>query len=620
MNKTVKRLISIVLIIAVLCGAVWGGLILIRNAQKKPVNVYSVSDFAMTDDYSTSSQTYGMVTMDHMQKILLTETQTVKEVFVKEGQTVKKGDKLLSYDTTLTDIDLEKARIELNKLKLQKTTAENDLAKYKKMKPHSSVLITPPSSNITYTPQTTPMLLGGSGTMEDPFYYLWSDDDALEDELLSQMFPGSAGTDQPAEKPDETDTPETKAPESTAPETTEPETKAPETTAPESTTPETKAPETNSPESTAPESSVSHTEDPAGDETSAAPDVSSTNVSSTNVSGANASGAGTSATPSRAGKTEIVSSNESYVVLVVRENNALNGQVLSSTGLHLSKSGKGIQIRFFQASLPEHMLNYDSTPEPYYKESGSDYTASELTQMKREKEQEIKDLEVSIKIAELELKQKEKETSDGTVLSTIDGTVKVLRDPNEAFQNSEPVMEVSAGGGYYIDGALSELELETVQTGQTVQVSSWSTGTYCDGEIVEISTYPTTNAESYSSNGNTNVSYYPFRVFVDESANLVENDYVEVSYQNQVQEDGSSSFYLENPFVRTENGQSYVYIRNEEGLLEQRTVQTGKDLYGYYTEIRGGLTMDDYIAFPYGNDVTDGAKTNESTPDILYEY
>lgn len=554
MNKTVKRLICAILIPAVLCGAVWGGLVLIRNAQKKPVNVYSVSDFATMDDYSSSSQTYGTVTMDHMQKIYLTETQTVKKVYVKEGQKVKKGDKLLSYDTTLTDIDLEKARIELSKLKLQKTTAENELASYKKMKPHSSVLVTP-SANITYNTQKTPLLLGGSGTKDDPFYYLWSESDTLDSDLLNQILPGSSSPETPS-TPDET-----KAPE-------------PETETPSQEPEETEKQKTEKPE----------TETPA-----AAPRAKS-------------------------------SSGESYVVFIVRENNALNGQVTDSWGLHLDKSSGSLEIRFFQPSLPEEMLNYDSVPEPYYQESGSDYTASELAQMKLEKEQEIKDLEVSIKIADLELRQKEKETTDGTVLSTIDGTVKTLRDAGDAFQNSEAVIEVSAGGGYYVDGALSELELGTVHKGQTVQVNSWTTGISCTGEIVEISTYPTTSSSSYSSTGNTNVSYYPFRIFVDESSNLVENDAVDITYQNQGEDGSASGFFLDNSFIRTENGRSFVYARNEDGLLEQRTVQTGRDLYGYYTEIRSGLTMDDYIAFPYGSDVTDGARTNESTPDALYEY
>ena len=547
MNKTAKRVIRIVVIIAVLCGAVWGGMILLRNARKKPVNVYPVSDFSTYDDYNSTSQTYGTVTMDHMQKITLTETQTVDEVLVKEGDKVKKGDPLLSYDTTLSDIELKKAQIEVNKLELEKKAAEAELSRLKKLKPYSRVLITPATKDITYQSQTTPLLLSGSGTKADPYYYLWGENDSFETELLSQMFPGGQSANAPAQ----TD---------------------------------------------------KNTEKDSSKDNASSSDSAKASDKNDNTGSASSSG-----------------SKESYVVLIVRENNALNAPIVTSYGLHLKKKGDEITFKFFQPTLPEDIQQYDSNPEPYYEESGSEYTAAELTKMKSEKEQEIKDLAVSIKIAQVELKQKEKETTDGIVYSTITGTVKAVRDPDEAFKNSEPVIEVSAGGGYYVDGALSELELGTVQVGQTVQVNSWMTGVSCEGEIVEISTYPTTNANSWSSDSNTNVSYYPFRVFVDESANLTENDNVDISYQNQVQAESSSSVFLENSFIRTENGKSFIYVRNEEGLLEQRTVKTGRSLYGWYTEVRDGLTEEDYIAFPYGNDVADGAKTVESTSDKLYE-
>ena len=52
------------------------------------------------------------------------------------------------------------------------------------------------------------------------------------------------------------------------------------------------------------------------------------------------------------------------------------------------------------------------------------------------------------------------------------------------------------------------------------------------------------------------------------------------------------------PFIRTENGQSYVYVQGAGGKLEKRFVTTGKALWGSYTEIRSGLTVDDLIAFP----------------------
>ena len=205
--------------------------------------------------------------------------------------------------------------------------------------------------------------------------------------------------------------------------------------------------------------------------------------------------------------------------------------------------------------------------------------------------------------------------ADASVYSEMDGVVKAVRDPKEAYQNGEAVVEVSGGGGYYVSGVISELELGNVQIGDTVQINSWMTGVSCEGTIVSVEDYPAN--QSGWSNGNQNVSYYPFKAFVSEDANLQPNDYVDISYRS-----GSSknAWYLESMFIRVDNGKSYVYVRGENGLLEKRDVVTGADLWGNYTEIRGGLTRDDYVAFPYGQDVVEGAKTQEATPDQLYNY
>ncbi len=515
MSKKIKRTIITTVIIICIIASGCGGIIIVRNTQKKPVNVYAVSDFSTMNIYGENSQTSGMVTTDKIQKVILSDTQTVKDVYVQEGQNVKEGDPLLAYDTTLSDLELQKARTALNKLEVQKKQAENELTKIKNMRPYSRTLVTPSAPEIVYEPQATPKLLQGKGTKEDPFYYLWGEGDSLREELLNQMFPvlqSGAGTDENGRRTEQ---------------------------------------------------------------------------------------------------------NESYVVLIIRENNALNGQIVNKWGLHLVRSAEDgkISTQLFVPEIPEELQNYESAPEPYYEETGSEYTAEELAKMRTEKEQEIKDLDVSIRIAAVELSRQEKEASDGVVRSTVTGTVKAVRDPDEAYGNSEPVLEVSAGGGYYIDVAMSELELGKVRIGQTVQVNSYMTGTFCEGTVVEISEYPTTNANSWS-DGNPAVSYYPFKVFVDESASLQENEYVDISYQSSGEEGGG--FYLENQFIRTENGRSFVYLRNKDGRLEQRTVQTGRDLYGAYTEIRGGISMDDYVAFPYGKDVEDGAKTNESTMDEFY--
>ena len=195
--------------------------------------------------------------------------------------------------------------------------------------------------------------------------------------------------------------------------------------------------------------------------------------------------------------------------------------------------------------------------------------------------------------------------------------MKAVRDASEAYRSSEPVVEVSGGGGYYVTGALGEMDLASVQIGQTVQINSWQTGAFCEGEIVSIDTYPTN--DSGWSNGNPNVSWYPFKVFVSEDAELLPGDYVNISYRPAAAGE-EDSWFLENPFLRTENGKSYVMLRGEDGRLEQRFVQTGRDMWGSYTEICGGLTQEDFIAFPYGKDTVAGAKTREATADELYNY
>ena len=127
--------------------------------------------------------------------------------------------------------------------------------------------------------------------------------------------------------------------------------------------------------------------------------------------------------------------------------------------------------------------------------------------------------------------------------------------------------------------------------------------------------YPSQNGD-YSGDGNPNVSYYPFTVFVDGDADLMEYNYVDISYGTS---DSSHGVYLENPFLRKEGGESFVYVRGADDKLEKRVVQTGKSLWGSYTEILSGLTEEDLVAFPYGKHVFEGAPTAEGDRSNLYE-
>ena len=334
-----------------------------------------------------------------------------------------------------------------------------------------------------------------------------------------------------------------------------------------------------------------------------------------------------------------------YVVLVTRTGDIMGGPVKNQWGIHITgtytagtDATEGKPATEAKTEISTVLMDpeaYFADPEKTYGETvtklqrkiaqidellESSMTQLDLNKAILEKAQAVKEQEVNLKVAKLKLDKKLAELGDGNVYAEFDGTVKTVRDPDEAYNNSEAVVELSGGGGYYVTGTLSEMDLGSVQVGDSVSISSWMTGAACEGTIVSIDDYPTSNGNNWG-DGNSNVSYYPFKVFVTEDANLQPNDYVDIQYQKDTSaEESGSSLYLQSMFIRTDNGKSYVMARGEDGRLEQRWVQTGRDLWGSYTQIRGGLTIDDYVAFPYGRDVVEGAHTQEATTDQLYNY
>ena len=80
--------------------------------------------------------------------------------------------------------------------------------------------------------------------------------------------------------------------------------------------------------------------------------------------------------------------------------------------------------------------------------------------------------ELDLKKARLEYETLEFEINNGVVYSKIDGVVKTIRSPDQAREEQLPAVLISGGGGYYVTGAMSETELETLRVGDTVTVMS----------------------------------------------------------------------------------------------------------------------------------------------------
>jgi hypothetical protein len=274
-------------------------------------------------------------------------------------------------------------------------------------------------------------------------------------------------------------------------------------------------------------------------------------------------------------------------------------------------------FKFYDAaSFADHTLAADETaPTTPQIDFGSGFTASQIAEMRNRQQKAIKELEFNIKMAEAEYKIMQTEVSDGNIYAEVDGVVVSLLTAEEAQMFGEPLIKVSGGGGFYVDGSISELDRDTMRIGSEVTINDWRSGMVYTGTIQSIGDYPSSD-NSWNGMGNPTATSYPFTVFVADSADLQSGSYVSIVYASGSNENG---IYLENPFLRTENGKSYVYVRGADGKLEQRFVTTGKSLWGSYTEILSGITPEDFLAFPYGTHVKSGAPTVEAEIHELYE-
>ena len=238
-----KRTIILITIfsLAAVGGGGYGIYHLVKNGGD-PVEVTSVANLNQ-GYWGSETSSSGTITSKANQEVHLESNNLVDQVYVKEGDKVKVGDKLLSYDTTLLELNLESYQLEGKSIELEIKGAEKDLKKLKSI---------------------TPVADSSSSSSSD--LSNWENDDSGSDSDSDSMIDDQAkailnpmNLTAAAEGGEETQTPETAAAETAAPETQAPETAVPETAAPETAAPETQAPETTAPETAAVETAAPET-------------------------------------------------------------------------------------------------------------------------------------------------------------------------------------------------------------------------------------------------------------------------------------------------------------------------------------------------------------------------
>ena len=683
MNKTGKRVLAGGVAVVLVASLAAGGVYLAGHRQRNPVNVYSIYDVGMTEYWGDSRQTSGMVTTDQMQNVYISTTQMVQEIYVQEGQNVRAGDLLLSYDTTLSTIELERKDLEIQKLQLSLKEAQENLKKIQSYRPGVPVdekdLVSGNAlggsalggDSLGSTAQSSSSQNGGSeggaSQTAGPQSGL-AVASAAAGQLMADMSqntlgnvagmrlmsglllsasvdPTEPGTLAPMESTAESTDPSESPTASTEPTIapTEP-TAAPTEPTVAPTDPATEPTIAPMEPTVAPTDPAVEPEDPAANPT--APSAEPIEPTEPAASWPEpVRGDGTLENPylylwrsdlsyTPAFLEQLLGEKEEvWATFMLRENDSLEGLPLSSWTMAFARSEAGIQFEMLSVAGPEEdplVLPEDpgitdpGIMDPGLLDPGMDvpsgptYTAAEIAQMKSDQEMAIRDINLNIRVAQVEYEKLEKELYNSEVRAEVDGVVKSVGDPDTAAVENKPLITVSGGdGGYHVQGRVSELDLKTVQPGQPVTVMSWMTGETAEGTIQEIGDMPA--SENYwDGTGNPNSSYYPFTVFVDDSATFENGDYLDITYTPQSPSGDGNSVYLQNPFVRSEDGQSYVYVKGTDGKLEKRQVVVGKSLYGSYTEIRSGLTAEDRVAFPYGKDVKAGSPTRDGTMEELY--
>ena len=550
-----------------------------KNSQGKTVYVYSIDIAGMTDYWGDTQQTGARVQSDNVQAVMLSDTQQVTKIHVSQGDTVKKGDLLLSYDTTLTELALEKKRLSVEQLKLQLQEEEDRLAEIRNLQPYTPREDFGGSNPSTQVPAGDDFTFdhfpdynirkdeaieswvsnygtGYDGSSPEKALICWTKQGAVVDnDLVNEMgdflkryrylmaldeynqaylqYQKDYAQWQESEDPEKGDAP-------TAPET---------------------------------------------------PQEDSFQVTDFYM---------------------IVKSTYSNKTLYY--NAAYNGMhvILSSLGFSYIPFNAADIYDYTRPQEPESPPDQGDTGTP---DPGPYYTLAEIVQMKEEQQKKILDVKYQIKIAEAEYDIAQREANDGSVKAQVDGKVVSLLTEEEARAQKAPIIKVSGGGGYTLVGSISELNRDKLAIGSEVNITDYRNGTACMGTVQSIGDYPVSTGGYYYGDGNPNASSYPFTVFVDESEDLVPGYYVDMQYSLT---DSVEGIYLAKPFVRTEKGRSYVYVRGENGRLEQRDVVTGKIVWGNYYQILSGVTAEDYVAFPYGKNVKAGASTEVSDYRTLY--
>ena len=624
--KVVKRVIVGVLVAALAAGGIYTGLMHVKESKVTEVPVTSVSNL-QTDWYSETTLD-GTITTNVSQNVNMDKDMIIEKIYVSQGDDVKKGDNLISFDMTLVEMELNIAKLKQQKQEQDLTKAQNRLTSLQNGGPIEDSTDSTDDTDLNLTGGDT----GGDGEMTNTDTPSGSDGD-LEDsaEKVTEEMPSGETTDSETEQMTGDDTADMEEDTTASDEDLIMDPTYQDPTANDITDGETTG--WGSGEDDTP--TVSPTPTP----TLGPNELPDPNITEPEIPGI------TDGEPEFYQKivdnfrrkyeagysedgTKVVQKGGSWFQLEFHENDTIadfQDRTLSCTGYYLI-DGSLLENPVYMYAETEFTLDeaskYDKNDNEIPDDSGDGDDGTDGTTMSREdaikiQKNKIASLKLDIEENNLKITKLENKIKNKLITSKLDGTVAYIGDEVTGSYNGDAFLKVKSKDGFYVTGTVSELMLDQMKEGTLLQCTSYNSGSF-EAKVLNVSDYPVDSSNAYyGGDSNPNVSYYTFNAEItDRSLQFTDQDYVTVSLKSNKLAEGS--MVVMKAFIRTENGTSYVY-KDVKGTLKKQQITVGSIVNsGYYAVVTSGLKSDDLLAFPYGDAVKEGAKTKEVTLDDMY--
>ena len=658
MSRAKKILAGVLAVVIAGCG-ITAGLMQLKKNSEKTVDVTPVS--GLLQEYYTPATTLdGTITSSATQTVNGDKDLIIDQVYVTKGDSVSKGDPLISFDTTLVEMELNIAKLKRQKLQQDLDKAVNRLTS---LQNGGSVEETDAGTNADDLSSTTGSGLDSTGdddmTPDDtlssaadmsgnylaaaihPFLLAaftdgLNSDDASTDSAADNSASSADNSDSSSDSSDQnvdTDSVDNTDGTNDAPAYTDPS-----------------ASEFGDGNDTFSPGALSPTPTPTVQDTIT--DGNETFYQKLDGKSVPYTGSGTEDDP----YVYLCSSAKEKVTVMGSFFNKLAGYSEDGTKI-IHQGGYWYQLEFHQDDTIADYENRKSSCTGYYLINGSllekavyEFAEVEFTLADASKYDEVPDdggddnpggdtpeptgtpvsradaikyqkskiasLKLDLQESDIKISQLEKKADKKLINSKLDGTVTYVNGISGETTDGKALIKVKSSDGFYVVGSVSELLLDDIKEGTMLNCTSYTSGAF-EAEVMDVSEYPVTG-NSFYGNSNPNVSYYAFTAVVtDKSLQLEDQDWVTVNYEASSSE---GSMVIQKAFVRSENGSNYVY-KDDNGVLKKQEISVGATVdSGYDVIVKGGLSADDLIAFPYGKDIKEGARTKEVTLDAMYGY